>query len=337
MAAEVALALVVLIAAGLFLRSFRETRTTIPASGAKGVLLAAYDLTRPRRRRAESAREFAQRLLERLRAVPDVEVAAIATSDAARHPRPAAARRSPLEGRARTDGARDRALSNTVTPGYFAAMAHSASSPGRISPISATRRRRRRRSSTRSSSGAIVDERRGARAPPRESATQPYVDRRRRPQLALRVVRRAADADHLFLVPRSSGARRRDPRAHARRRRDDAGAGDAARRPRRRRGAAGLQRAHDDAARRDEPRSAQHPGADVRRARTARCSCSRRSASTPSWPTPSRSGRWKSACGWRSAPRRARVVGQIVRESLRVDRRGRCAGLAARRAWSTPT
>ena len=45
MAVQVALALVVLVAAGLFLRSFLETRDTDPGFRRDGVLLAAYDLT----------------------------------------------------------------------------------------------------------------------------------------------------------------------------------------------------------------------------------------------------------------------------------------------------
>ena len=45
MAIQVTLALVVLVAAGLFLRSFLETRATDPGFRREGVLLAAYDLT----------------------------------------------------------------------------------------------------------------------------------------------------------------------------------------------------------------------------------------------------------------------------------------------------
>src|SRR5207244_7553904 len=45
MGAEVGLALVVLMAAGLFLRSFTEARETDPGFRREGVLLAAYDFT----------------------------------------------------------------------------------------------------------------------------------------------------------------------------------------------------------------------------------------------------------------------------------------------------
>ena len=119
MAAEVALALVVLISAGLFLRSFQQTNDD-PGFVREGVLLAGYDLTgRPDDDASASA--FARRLLDELRAVPDIEVAAISAAIPLDiHGLPL--RSFALEGRARTDGARDRALSNTVTPGYFAAM-----------------------------------------------------------------------------------------------------------------------------------------------------------------------------------------------------------------------
>jgi predicted permease len=119
MAAEVALAVMVLISAGLFLESFRETRDD-PGFERDGLLLAAYDLT-GRDVNNDGARDFARRLLDRLHAVPDVEVAAIATSVPLDiHGLPMRSFR--VEGRARTDGAPDRIISNTVTPGYFAAM-----------------------------------------------------------------------------------------------------------------------------------------------------------------------------------------------------------------------
>jgi predicted permease len=118
-AAEVALASVVLISAGLFLESFRETRDD-PGFQREGLVLAAYDLT-GREANNAIAREFARRLLEGLRAIPDIEAAAIATSVPLDiHGMPMRSFR--IEGRARTDGAPDRLLSNTVTPGYFQAM-----------------------------------------------------------------------------------------------------------------------------------------------------------------------------------------------------------------------
>jgi putative ABC transport system permease protein len=119
MAVEVALAIAVLMSAGLFLRSFQETRED-PGFTREGLLLAAYDLT-GRDVNSDRARAFARQLLERIEALPEVEVAAIATSMPLDiHGLPV--RAFTIEGRAPPDGAPDRMLSNTVTPGYFSAM-----------------------------------------------------------------------------------------------------------------------------------------------------------------------------------------------------------------------
>ncbi|OLC79354.1 MAG: hypothetical protein AUH72_14550 [Acidobacteria bacterium 13_1_40CM_4_65_8] len=123
MGVEVGLALVVLLAAALFFRSFSETRDTDPGFKREGVLLAAYDLT-GRNVDANTARDFARRLLQRLRALPGVESAAIATSVPLDiHGLPI--RSFTLEGRARSagdDATPDQALTNTVTPAYFRTM-----------------------------------------------------------------------------------------------------------------------------------------------------------------------------------------------------------------------
>jgi predicted permease len=120
MAVEVALAIIVLITAGLFLRTLQQSQDTDPGFRAQGVLLAAYDLT-GRGVDAAGSRQFAERVLSRLRALPDVESAALASSiplDIHGFP----SRAFMLEGRARVDGAEDRSLSNTVTPGYLETM-----------------------------------------------------------------------------------------------------------------------------------------------------------------------------------------------------------------------
>lgn len=118
-AAEIALAMVVLVAAGLFLQGFRESRED-PGFRREGLLLAAYDLG-GRNIEGAAAREFADRLLRTLRQMPGVQDAAIATQVPLDiHGLPL--RTFTLEGRARTDGAPDRVLSNVVTPGYFSAM-----------------------------------------------------------------------------------------------------------------------------------------------------------------------------------------------------------------------
>jgi predicted permease len=121
MGAEVGLAMVVLIAAALFLEGFRSAHQTDPRFRPEGVLLAAYDLS-GRNPDDAADREFAARLLERLRSLPDVEAAAIATNvplDLHGIPR----RSFTVQGRVRTEPGQDRAISNTVTPGYFKAMA----------------------------------------------------------------------------------------------------------------------------------------------------------------------------------------------------------------------
>jgi predicted permease len=120
MGVEVALAMAVLIAAALFLQSFRSARQIDPRFRAEGVLLAAYDLS-GRNPDDASERDFAARLLERLRALPDVESAAIATNvPLDLHGIPA--RSFTVEGRVRTQAGQDRAITNTVTPGYFQVM-----------------------------------------------------------------------------------------------------------------------------------------------------------------------------------------------------------------------
>jgi putative ABC transport system permease protein len=121
MGAEVGLAMAVLIAAALFLQSFRSARQTDPRFQPEGVLLAAYDLS-GRNPDETSEREFATRLLERLRSLPDVQAAAIATNvPLDLHGIPS--RGFTVQGRVRTEAGQDRAVSNTVTPGYFKVMA----------------------------------------------------------------------------------------------------------------------------------------------------------------------------------------------------------------------
>ena len=117
MATEVALATLLLIAAGLFLRSFNGSRALDPGFRRDGVLLAAYDFT-GRSIDDAAARDFARRLVERVRTIPGVASAAIATSVPLDiHGLPA--RSISVEGRAVSEAAPRVALTNTVTDGYF--------------------------------------------------------------------------------------------------------------------------------------------------------------------------------------------------------------------------
>ena len=129
MAVEAALALMVLLAAGLFFESFRDTKTVDPGFQIEGVLLAAYDLTGvaaghlQMNRTIDPAfsRDFADRVLKRLRELPDVESAAIAAFVPLDiHGLPM--RSFDVKGRSRTDGSPDRSLINFVTPDYFHTM-----------------------------------------------------------------------------------------------------------------------------------------------------------------------------------------------------------------------
>ena len=136
MGIQVALATTVLIAAGVSLGSFLETRQTHPGFERAGVLLAAYDL-QGRSMNAAAARQFADRLLERLRATPAIESAAISSSMPLDiHGLPS--RVFTLEGRTRLEEGYDQALTNTITPGYFDLMRIPLVAGTDLAPISDT-------------------------------------------------------------------------------------------------------------------------------------------------------------------------------------------------------
>jgi macrolide transport system ATP-binding/permease protein len=120
MAVEVALALVVLMSAGLFVRSFSEALDTDPGFRREGVLLAEYDLS-GRNLDNAALRDFTGRLLTRLRTLPGVESAAIA-NQVPLDIHGLSLRGFTLEGRARPDAEPERALSNIVTADYFRTM-----------------------------------------------------------------------------------------------------------------------------------------------------------------------------------------------------------------------
>jgi predicted permease len=122
LALEAALAIVVLVVAALFLKGFRDTQTTDPGFRRDGVLLASYDLRgRVRAIAPATSLDFAARLLDRLREIPAIEGAALATSVPLDiHGMPSRTYR--FDGQARSDGSVDEALTNIVTPGYFQTM-----------------------------------------------------------------------------------------------------------------------------------------------------------------------------------------------------------------------
>jgi predicted permease len=120
MGIQVALALFVLVVAGLFFQRFQESRDTDPGFRADGVMLAAYDLT-GRGTDARANRQFASRVLHVLQAKPGVESIALASSVPLDiHGLPS--RGFVLEGRPRLEADPDQALSNIVTPDYLRTM-----------------------------------------------------------------------------------------------------------------------------------------------------------------------------------------------------------------------
>jgi len=119
-ASEVAVAMLVLVLAGLFLKSYRHTYSLNPGYSASGVLLAEIDLA-GRDYSPEAGRRFLRDLLARLREHPNVESVAAASSvpfsiDGLF--------RSPvqIEGTPPVPGSVDQALYYHVTPDYFATM-----------------------------------------------------------------------------------------------------------------------------------------------------------------------------------------------------------------------
>ncbi len=121
MSVQVGLALLVLIVAAISLKSVRDARQADPGFRREGMLLAAYDLS-GRNAGPVVALDFADRLLTRLRALPGVDAAAIATA-VPLDIHGIGLRSFRLEGRAREDGADEKAFANVVTPGYFTTMA----------------------------------------------------------------------------------------------------------------------------------------------------------------------------------------------------------------------
>ena len=197
MGLQVALAVLVLVAAALFYRSFAQTQVADPGFRTEGVVLAAYNLTG--KSTADGfGREFASRLLARLRAVAGVESAAISTSVPLDiHGLPL--RSFTVEGRATTSDAPETALMNTVTPDYFTAIG--------VALVEGPGLRRSGRSIDAAAGGRQrgvcppLRHRRSGR-PPDHQPRSPVRHRRHRAHVDLRSVRRGANAGVLFLVSR---------------------------------------------------------------------------------------------------------------------------------------
>ena len=116
-AAEVAIALIVLVLAGLFLKSFRNAHTADPGFDPRGVLLSSFDLA-AKGYDKKAARAFVRELLPRLQATPGVAAATVATFvpfDVRGLPKTPFA----IEGQAASAGRPEVALSGQVAPGYF--------------------------------------------------------------------------------------------------------------------------------------------------------------------------------------------------------------------------
>jgi predicted permease len=117
-AGEVALSLMLLVSAGLLTRSFLAVRSVNPGVRADHILTAGLSLPEARYGRGEKALAFSRELLERLRAIPGVTSAGLASclpvggycGDSA----------FTIEGRPQPPGQFVIALNRAASPGYFA-------------------------------------------------------------------------------------------------------------------------------------------------------------------------------------------------------------------------
>ena len=229
MAAEVALALVVLVAAGLFLQSFRQTRDD-PGFRARRACCWRPTISTGATSTADVRPERSPLgCWTSCAACPDVESAAIATADPARHSRLAAARVHARRPRAHRRRARSRAVEHRDAR-LLRDDGHSARWPATTSRDLARHvDAGARRSSTRSSSGATSSAREAL-------GRRLDIGARQRTSIA-GVVRNSLYESFgepptpiVYLSYRDRPSRAgRNPRAHTRRRRDAAGAAGAPR------------------------------------------------------------------------------------------------------------
>lgn len=117
---EASLALVVLVITGLFVKNLFDSRDGDPGFRTADITLAAYDLS-GRGYDAPATRRFTRELLDRLRAEPGIEAAAISSLvPLDLHGLPS--RAVTINGRPRDRARSDSAVTFNVTPGYFATL-----------------------------------------------------------------------------------------------------------------------------------------------------------------------------------------------------------------------
>ena len=213
--AQVALSLISLVAAGLFLRSLRHQQQIDPGFQTSGVLIVNFNLARSGYS-AERGQVFFDELVDRARALPGVQHATIASGP----PLAGGLARSVFpEGMDTTT--RDRVLVqvNAVGVDYFETLGipvlrGRAFTTADTAAIAAGRRRQR-------DDGAEVLAEPGRDRQALQVLRRPglHDDRRRRERQQVQRGRRGADSVHLRGVPAALQRRRHAARAHGRRRR----------------------------------------------------------------------------------------------------------------------
>ena len=119
--AEIALALVLLVGAGLLVKSYARLQAVDPGFRADGVLTFQIALPETKYETEESQAEFYARALEKIRAVPGVEGAGLVSDLPFSGSR--TSRSFEIEGRARAEGADSlNADYRKASPGYFGAL-----------------------------------------------------------------------------------------------------------------------------------------------------------------------------------------------------------------------
>jgi putative ABC transport system permease protein len=118
MVAEIAFSIILLIGAGLLIKTFLHLTAVQPGFDPDGVLTAQVALPLDQYRSLERQRSFFEQLVQRLAALPGVSAAAVANS----LPLRGSAMISSIEIEGRPSDEIRRVSINTVTPGYFASL-----------------------------------------------------------------------------------------------------------------------------------------------------------------------------------------------------------------------